>query len=99
MSQYALFTGGVYCLRMVADCYALAAFGMSLALTLKKPSLAPSLTILFVLVLPSVLCWLDIFADVFFIAWGMSKLKQPDLRALLAQEYQPVTAAPGLSEK
>ena len=41
---------------MIADCYALGAFGMWLALTLKKPALAPALTILFVLLLPSVLC-------------------------------------------
>ena len=92
-AAFALGIGGVYCLRMLADCVALGAFGIYLALTLKKPSLAPSLTILFVLILPSVLCWLDIFADVFFIVWGMSKLKQPDLRSLLAREYQPVAGA------
>ena len=82
---FGLFTGGVYCLRMIADCYALGAFGMWLALTLKKPALAPALTILFVLVLPSVLCWLDIFADLFFILWGVTKLNRTDLRALLAR--------------
>jgi ABC-type transport system involved in cytochrome c biogenesis permease component len=92
MSQFALLTGGVYCLRMLADCYALAALGMYLALTLKKPGLASPLTILLVLILPSVLCWLDIFADLFFILWGVSKLRQVDLRAMLAQEYQPVGA-------
>lgn len=89
----ALGTGGIYCLRMLADCYALGAFGLWLALTLKKPSLAPSLTILYVLILPSALCWLDIFADLFFILWGVTKLRHADLRALLAQEYQPATGA------
>ncbi len=87
----ALGTGGIYCLRMLADCYALGAFGLWLALTLKKPGLAPSLTILYVLILPSALCWLDIFADLFFILWGVTKLRHADLRALLAQEYQPLT--------
>ncbi len=89
-----IFTGGAYCLRMLADCYALGAFGMWLALTLKKPGLAPSFTILFVLLLPSVLCWLDIFADLFFILWGVSKLNRVDLRSLLAREYVPVTPLP-----
>ena len=92
-----IFAGGVYCLRMVADCYALAAFGMWLALTLKKPGLAPGLTILVVLLLPSVLCWLDIFADLVFILWGVSKLNRADLRMLLEREYQPGTATRGLS--
>jgi ABC-type Na+ efflux pump permease subunit len=79
-----LFTGAIYCLRMVADCYAVGAFGMWLALTLKKPGLAPSLTILYVLILPSALCWLDLFADLFFILWAVTKLRQQDLRLLVA---------------
>jgi len=83
---------GFYCLTMVADCYALGAFGMWLALTLKKPGLAPALTILYVLVLPSFLCGLGVFADVFFIVWGTSKLSGQDLRALIARQYQPVLA-------
>ena len=80
------------CLTMVADCYALGAFGMWLALTIKKPGLAPALTILYVLVLPSFLCGLGVFADVFFIVWGTSKLSGQDLRALIARQYQPVFA-------
>ncbi len=71
-------------LRMCADCYAVIWFGMWLALTLRKPGLAPSLTVLFVLVLPSPLCVLDVFADLFFILWGMTKLRQQDLRLLVA---------------
>jgi hypothetical protein len=85
---------GVYCLRMFADCYALGAFGIWLALTAKKPATAPALTILFVLILPSALCWLDIFADIFFIAWAVSKLHGVDLRLLLAQQYQTSMPAP-----
>ncbi len=82
--------GGIYWLQTVADCYALGAFGMWLALMLKKPGLAPSLTILLVLILPMVLCWLSIFADLVFILVGAIRLAQVDLRSLLAQEYQPV---------
>ena len=77
-----------YCVRMYADCAAITWFGMWLALKLRKPSLAPSLTILFVLILPSALCWLDVFADLFFISWGMLKLRQQDLRSLVARQYQ-----------
>jgi len=80
---------------MFADCYALGAFGIWLALTAKKPATAPALTILFVLILPSALCWLDIFADIFFISWGLSKLHNVDLRLFLAQEYHRGLATPG----
>ena len=85
-----LFFSGFACLRMYADCYAVVWFGMWLALTLKKPNLAPALTILFVLVLPSALCVLDVFADLFFILWGMTKLRQQDLRFLITHQYQPI---------
>ena len=77
---------------MYADCYALGWFGMWLALTLKKPGLAPGLTILLVLVLPSWLCCLDVIADIFFIGWGVTKLHQQDFRVLLARQYQPPTS-------
>jgi hypothetical protein len=92
------------CLRMCADCYAVIWFGMWLALTLKKPGLAPSLTILFVLVLPSMLCVLDVFADLLFILWGMTKLRHQDLRLVLARQLEagragalagPTAATPG----
>jgi len=79
---------GFCCLRMHADCYAIIWFGMWLALTLKKPGLAPSLTVLFVLVLPSMLCVLDVFADLFFILWGMTKLRHQDLRLVVARQLE-----------
>jgi ABC-type transport system involved in multi-copper enzyme maturation permease subunit len=94
---------GFCCLRMYADCYAVIWFGMWLALTLKKPGLAASLTVLFVLVLPSMLCVLDVFADLFFILWGMTKLRHQDLRLVLARQLEagragalagPATAMP-----
>jgi len=71
----------------VADAFAVMWFGMWLALTTKKPRLAPAMTILFVLVIPSIgVCALDKLADIFFILWGATKLQQ-DLRWLASQEY------------
>ena len=90
------FLSGVYIVRMGLDLLAICWFGMGLALTMKKPALAPALTILFVLILPSVLCWADALADLVLIAWGASRC-QRDLRRLLAEQYQasaPVLPAP-----
>jgi ABC-type transport system involved in multi-copper enzyme maturation permease subunit len=90
--------------EMVADLFALCWFGMWLALSMKKPRLAPGVTILCVLVLPSMLWWLDLLVDLLFIAWSVSRLQQ-DLRVFLAQQYQspgpgallpPVIARPGV---
>jgi len=74
---------------MVADVFAIYWFGLWLALSAKKPNLAPALTILFVLVLPAPVsfCRLDILADLFFILWGATKLQQ-DLRWIVSQQYQ-----------
>ena len=76
--------------RAIADFLALFWLGLWLALTMKKPSLAPPLTLLLVVVLPSFLCWLDLLADLFFILWGATKLQQ-DLRWVLARQFQTVT--------
>ncbi len=92
---YQLFTKVVYSARMIADFAALCWFGMGLALTMKKPAYATALTILFVLVLPSVLCWLDFAADLVLIAWGVSRTQQ-DLRRLLVQQYQTPIPTPPL---
>ncbi|HEY5914167.1 MAG TPA: ABC transporter permease subunit [Verrucomicrobiae bacterium] len=80
-----VFFSTVYSLRLVADLFAILWFGMGLALTSKKPSLAPALTILFVLVLPGPLsfCWIDILIDLVFISWGTNKCRQ-NLRRLIA---------------
>ena len=92
-----LLTGGfgfamsaITAVRTVADFLALFWLGLWLALTTKKPNLAPALTILTVLILPSVLCVFDVLADLFFILWGATKLQQ-DLRWVLAQQYNRVT--------
>src|SRR5882724_4859122 len=93
-----ILTGGVgfamsaiTAVRTGADFLALFWFGLWLALTMKKPNLAPALTILLVLILPSVLCIFDIFADLFFILWGATKLQQ-DLRWVLAQQSSRMTS-------
>jgi ABC-type transport system involved in multi-copper enzyme maturation permease subunit len=88
------FVGIVYVLRMVADLSAICWVGMAFALTSRRPSLAPALTILYVLVLPSVLCWLDLLADLCLIAFGISKCEQ-DLRRVLMQQYQPTSIKAG----
>jgi ABC-type transport system involved in multi-copper enzyme maturation permease subunit len=89
-----LMTGGfgfivsiITAVRTVADFLALFWFGLWLTLTMKKPNLAPALTILAVLILPSILCWLDVFADLFFILWGATKLQQ-DMRWVLSKQYR-----------
>jgi ABC-type transport system involved in multi-copper enzyme maturation permease subunit len=76
-----------FTIGFVADAFAVIWFGMWLGLTAKKPRLAPGMTILFVLIIPSIgACGLDKLADIFFILWGATKLQQ-DLRWLATQEY------------
>jgi ABC-type transport system involved in multi-copper enzyme maturation permease subunit len=73
--------------KFVADVFAIVWFGMWLALTLKKPGLAPALTILLVMIVPLILWCGAVLADVFFILWGAIRLQQ-DLRWIIAQQYQ-----------
>jgi hypothetical protein len=84
-----------YCVCMTADMFAVCWFGMWLALSMKRPHLAPALTILFVLILPSMLCGLAILADLFFMSYGYTRLQQ-DLRRLIAQQYQQTFPSPAL---
>jgi len=79
--------GAIQVLRMTADLFALQWVGMALALTGKRPRLAPAFTILWVLVVPSVFCWLDALVDLLLIAWGSSKCRQ-NLRRIVAEQYQ-----------
>ena len=67
--------------RVTADILAIGWFGMWVALTVRKPGLAPALTILAVLMLPAVLFHFDLVADMFFISWGTTRLQQ-DFRRL-----------------
>jgi len=78
---------GITAVRAVADFFALFWFGLWLALNMKKPNFAPALTMLAVVILPAVLCWLDVFADLFFILFGVTRLQQ-DLRWTLAHQFQ-----------
>jgi ABC-type transport system involved in multi-copper enzyme maturation permease subunit len=73
-------------LRFAADLLALCWFGMAYSLTARRPAIAPALTVLWVLILPSIFsfCWLDLIADLVFITWGVSQLKK-DLRQTLTQ--------------
>ncbi len=61
----------------IADFFAVGWFGMWLALTLQKPGAASGLTILYVLILPTVLfCVPTLATDAVFITVGYSKLRQ-----------------------
>ena len=73
---------------LFADILAVGWFGMWLALTMKRPVLAPALTILFVLVFPSCLYRLDLVADMLFVSWGTTQLQQ-DFRWLVLGPVQP----------
>jgi len=75
----------------LADVYAICWFGAWLALTAKKPGLAPLWTILFVVIVPSTICFLRIIADLFFMLWAVIKLHQ-DFRWLLTEQYSPSRA-------
>jgi ABC-type transport system involved in multi-copper enzyme maturation permease subunit len=77
-------------LRLAADFLAVGWFGMSLALTLKRPIFAAPLTILLVLIVPALFSWLDLVADMFFVSWGTTRL-QRDFRDILVHRYQEVT--------
>jgi hypothetical protein len=101
LTQDALPTLGSGCLgavfltvRLGADILAIGWFGMWLALTVRKPGLAPALTILAVLILPVMLVHFDLVADMFFISWGTTRL-QEDFRRLadttLAQSEAPAS--------
>jgi len=76
-----------FVIGFVADNFAVIWFGMWLALTMKKPQLAPAATILLVLVLP--MC-ANRLADIFFILWGAIKVQ--NLRWIVAQQYQRAIA-------
>jgi hypothetical protein len=80
-------------ISLFADILAVGWFGMWLALTTKKPALAPALTILFVLVLPSCLYRLDLVADMLFVSWGTTQLQQ-DFRWLVLSPAQPARPVP-----
>lgn len=71
---------------LLADIFTIGWVGMWLGLTAKKPNLVPVWTILFVLILPSFVCALDLLVDMFLIIWASSSL-QTDLRWTLSRQY------------
>jgi hypothetical protein len=83
------FFAGMSSVRMLVDLMAVCWFGMGLAVTMRKPQFAPAMTIVIVLIIPSVLssCFLDLVPDIFFISWGMSRTRR-DLRHLLIEQYE-----------
>jgi len=84
----ALAASGWLALGLIADSFAVIWFGRWLALTSRRPHLAPGLTILFVLVIPSAgICGLDLLADLIFITHGMSAVGG-DFRWRFAQQNQ-----------
>jgi len=100
LDQLIVGTGGfAMCLfqtaRMGADFLALFWLGLWLALTMKKPSFAPALTLLLVIILPAFLCWFDFLADLGMILWCSMRLRQ-DLRWALARQHQRM-ASPAIS--
>jgi len=81
-----------FTLGLLADVFTIGWVGMWLALTVKKPHLAPAWTILFVLILPTIaVCGLDLLVDMFLIIWASSNL-QTDFRWTLARQYQVPSA-------
>jgi ABC-type transport system involved in multi-copper enzyme maturation permease subunit len=66
-----------FTLGLGMDVFAVIWVGRWLALSCRRPALAPAYTILFVLVLPSIgVCGLDILIDALLIAWASSHLQQ-----------------------
>lgn len=67
----------------ILDFFAMGALGMWLALTMRKPHLATGATILFVLILPSLVCGFGFIVDIVLIAVFLNKLHQDFRRSAL----------------
>jgi ABC-type transport system involved in multi-copper enzyme maturation permease subunit len=90
-AAFSYVSAGGFVLRMALDIVAILWVGTALALTSRRPSLAPAWTVLFVLLLPSPLafCWLDILVDLVLISWATNQCRL-DLRRLVAEQYQAI---------
>jgi ABC-type transport system involved in multi-copper enzyme maturation permease subunit len=77
---------GIGSVRFIADLLAVAWVGLWLSLSMRKPGFAPAVTILVVLILPTMLCWLDLLVDIILISWATSRL-QLDFRWVLARKW------------
>jgi ABC-type transport system involved in multi-copper enzyme maturation permease subunit len=72
-----------FLLTFAADAFALVFVGMWLSLSMRRFTLAPAVTILVVLVLPSLFCLLGVFIDVLLLLWAWNRLQQ-DFRNIIA---------------
>ncbi|MEY4386363.1 MAG: hypothetical protein RLY20_1646 [Verrucomicrobiota bacterium] len=77
--------GGMYLTGWILDFFAMGALGMWLALTMRKPHLATGATILFTLILPSLLCYFSFAVDIILIAVFLSKLRS-DFRTIVLEQ-------------
>jgi ABC-type transport system involved in multi-copper enzyme maturation permease subunit len=75
--------------KLVADLFAVGWVGMWLALSTRRPNFAASLTVLWVLIFPSLLfCVPDPLIDAFFITWAANRL-EADLRKTIRKQFYP----------
>ncbi len=78
----------LFAVSTVTDFLAIGWLGLWLALSMKKPALAAGVTILCVVIVPSLLiCIPDIFIDVMIIAWARERLGRQDLRQMVTEQY------------
>jgi ABC-type transport system involved in multi-copper enzyme maturation permease subunit len=87
-------SGALLALNTVTDFIALGWVGMWFAASMKFPALAPGLTMLLVLVLPSVLFCVPAFlVNVLFVAWARARLAR-GFRGIISEQYSgaPVVA-------
>lgn len=92
-----LFSSGFLGFALVwslADFLAIGWTGMWLALKLKRPQFASGITLLCVVLLPMMLCWLGIGLSLVFIFLPMSLL-QSNLRGMILQNQAPVLTGIG----
>jgi len=86
-SPFSLSSGGFLILGTVTDFLALACVGLWFALSLRKPALAPGLTILCVLIPPLLLFFIpDIFYGIMILAWARERLER-GFRKRLSEQY------------
>lgn len=80
-------SGGLFLLSTVTDFLALASVGLWFALSLRKPALAPGMTILCVLIPPLLLFFIpDIFYDILMLAWARERLER-GFRNRLSEQF------------
>lgn len=90
VASFGLSSGGFLILGTVTDFLALACVGLWFSLSLRKPSLAPGLTVLCVLIPPLLLFFIpDIFYDILMLAWARERLER-GLRARLSERYAQI---------